>query len=309
MANELSFANLETDAGLAHILAGTVQALLYDPTDLRAVLARRPWTNNMGSETVKVTQYSRAHSFSAATSEIVGGASNADIGSANFQHTVARRVLQFQISDLWRMAAPTGSLDLDLLAGIFVEATGQTVTDMVTALFGSLSNNVGSTTADMSLDFMYDAQFQLNLQRVPGPFTTVLRPKAFNELQSSIAAATGAVQFVPATAAMIAAKGPGFKGTLNGHDIWDSDSVPQDGGSTYYENAMFGAGCFEYAEAPPANVADALPPNVFRIDAGVVRIVHDYDAGNALTSAIADYYPSVVEAEDARGVEIRSQVA
>jgi hypothetical protein len=309
MANELSFANLETDAGLAHILAGEVKAKLYDPTDLRAVLSRRQWQNGLGSETVKVTQYSRAHAFAAATTEIAGGAANSDIDSGNFAHTVSRRILKFTVSDLWRMCAPTGSLDLDLLAGIFVESTGLTVTDMACALFGSLSNNVGSTTGDMSLDFMYDGQFQLNLSRVPEGLTTILRPKAFNELQASIAAATGAVQWQPATNEMIAAKGPGFKGRLNGHDIWDSDSVNQDGGASYYENAMFGRGCFEYAEAPPAAVSDAHPPNVWRIDAGVVRIVHDYDAANAITAAIADYYPSVVEAEDARGVEIRTQIA
>lgn len=309
MANELSFANLETDAGLAHVLAGDLAAKLYDPTDLRAVLVRRPWTNGLGSETVKVTQYSRAHAFAPATSEIVGGGSNADIDSGNYQHTIARRKLKFTVSSLWQQVAPNGSLDLDLLANIFVEATGLTVTDMVTALFGSLANNVGSTTGDMSLDFIYDGQFQLNLQRVPGPFTTILRPKAFNELQSSIAAATGSVQWQPATAAMIMAKGPGFKGQLNGHDIWDSDSVAQDGGAQYYESAMFGMGCFEYVEAAPADLSAVLPANVWKIDAGVVRIVHEYNANDAITEVIADYYPSVVETEDLRGVEIRSQIA
>jgi hypothetical protein len=309
MANELSFANLETDAGLAHYLAGMVRAKLADRTDLRGALDYIPFSAHMGSETVKVSQYNPAFTFAAASSEISGGASNSSIGSANFQLVVARRLLKFTMSDLWRIVAPTGSLNLDLLAQVINEAAGLTITDMVTTIFDDLANAVGSTTADMSIDYQYDAQFQLNITRTPGPYYMVLKPKAFNELQASIRGELGAIQWVPATAEMLVAKGPGFKGTLNGTEIWDCDAVDVDGGGTYYHNAMFGRGCFAYTEAPVADVTDKLPPQVFRIDAGNVLIVHEYDADNGITEVIGSYFPAVVETEDARGVEINSQVA
>lgn len=306
MANEISWSNLETDAGLAHYLAGQVEALLYDPTDLRAVCRRRDFMSGMGSETIKVTQYSRAHTFAAATSELVGGASNADIGSANFQLTVSRRLIKWQASDLWRIVAPTGSIDMDLLAGVISEAAGLTVTDMLCALFPSLSNSVGSTTAQMDFQTLLDAQYQLNDSRVPAPYSLVLAPHGFNKLQDDLVGQGGAIQWLPATAEMVAAKGPGFKGTLQGVDVWDSDSVTEDGGNTYHRAAMFGLGCFEFTEAPAFAVDDALPANVTRVLDGTVRLVHSYDADNGLTSVIGNYYPAVAEAEDARGVLINS---
>lgn len=304
MANEISWSNLETDAGLAAYLAGEVEALLYDPTDLRAVMRRRDFRTGAGSESTKVTQYARGQVFAAATNELVGGASNEDIGSANFVHTVARRLMKWQASDLWRLVAPMGSIDLDLLAGIINEGAGLTITDLVCALFPSLSQSVGGTAQQMSYQKMQDGQFLLNTARARGPFTMVLAPHSFNKWQDDMAGQGGSIQWQAATEQMIAAVGPGFKGRFGNIDIWDSDSVTEDGGSTYHRNAMFAPGCFEYQEAPAVDVADVLPANVTLVLDGTIRIVHDYDADNALTNVIGNYYPSAKEAEDLRGVLI-----
>ena len=311
MANELSFAALETNIGLAHYLAGMLRALLYDPTDLRVLMDRVPFVAGAGSESAKVGQYSRNFAFAAASTEISGGASNSAIGDSSFQLIVARRLLKFTISDLWRLVAPTGSLDLDLLAGIFVEATGLTLTDMLCALFPSLTANtaVGSTSADMSVEYMDDAMFALNLARVPAPYAMVLRPKAYNEWFASLATLGGGRQFKQDVQGLLSAGGPGAKGTIGNISVYDADSVGTDGGVSYYRSAMFGRGCFAYQIAPAVEMQKVLPPNVFRIDGGDVLIVHDYDAANAITAVYANFYPAVSEAEDARGVEIRSQVA
>lgn len=309
MANELSFANLETDAGLAHYLSGLIRAKLAERTDIRSTLDYIPLDGGMGSETIKVTQYNPAFTFAAASSEISGGGSNSSIGSANFQLVAARRILKFTVSDLWKIVAPSGSLDVELLAQVFMEATGLTIADMITTIFDDIATAVGSTTADMTIDYLYDGQFQLNLERAPGPYYAVFKPKAFNELQQSIRGETGAIQWREATAEMLTAKGPGFKGVLNGIEIWDHNSVDVDGGATYYHNAMYAKGAFAYGELPVAATTAQLPPNVFRVDAGNVLVVHEYDADNGITEVIASYFPAVVEAEDLRAVEINSQVA
>lgn len=306
MANEISWANLETDAGLAHYLSNEIHVDLYDPTDLRATMTRVDFRAGMGSETIKTTRVSAAHTFAAASTEISGGASNSDIGSGNFQLTVARRLQKWQASELWKMVAVNGSINLDLLRALIVGSTGQTVTDMVAALFPSLATSVGSTTGQMSVDYLFDGQFELNNNRARPPYTTVLYPHHWNRLQKSFRGEGGAIGFDPATREVIAARGPGYKGTFGGHDLWDADSVTLDGGSTYARSAMYADGCFAYTEAPVGDVADALPPNVRTIVDGIVRIVHSYDADNALTTIIGDYYPAVVEAEDLRGVLINA---
>lgn len=309
MANEISWSNLETDAGLAHYLSGEVHTKLYDPTDLRRIMVRRGFMPNQGSETVKTTQVTRGQVFAAASTELSGGASYSSIGSGNFQRVHARRTMKWQVSDLWRMVAINGSINLDLLASIINEAAGLTCTDLLCTAFTSLSGSVGSTTTQMSVSDAYDAQAALNNNRAPGPFFLVLAPHPMNKFIESVRGEGGAVQWIAATPELIAAKGPGFKGTWNGWEVWDSDSVPLDGGSTYRTNAMIAAGAFEYGEAPVASVADALPSNVVKIMDGTVRIVHAYDADNALTTVHGDYYPAVVEAEDARATRILSLAA
>lgn len=309
MANEISWANLETDAGLAHYLHNEVHVNLFDPTDLRAVMSRMDFSAGMGSETIKVTKVGGARTFAAASTEISGGASNQDIGSGNFQLTVSRRLMKWQVSELWKLVSRDGSIDLDLLRQQIVSATGQTVTDILCALFPSLTGTVGSTTQQMSVDYLFDGQFALNNNRAAPPYTAVLLPHHWNRLQKSFRGEGGAIGFDPATREVIAARGPGYKGMFGGIDLWDADSVTLDGGSTYGRSAMFAQGCFQYTEAPVGDVADALPPNVRTIIDGIVRIVHSYDADNALTSIIGDYYPAVAEAEDSRGVQIRALAA
>jgi len=309
MANEISWSNLETDAGLAAYLSGEVHTNLYDPTDLRRVMRRVPFRAGAGSETAKTTKVTRGQVFAAASTELSGGASNQSIGSGNFQRTHARRTMKWQVSDLWRIVAPDGSINLDLLASIIAEGAGLTCTDLLCTAFTSVSGVGGSAVQQFSVNAAYDAQAALNNNRAVGPFTLVLAPHCLNKFVEGLRGEGGVAQFMPATAEMIKAKGPGYKGTWNGYEVWDSDSVPLDGGSTYRTNCMISEGAFEFAEAPVPLVADALPANVMRVMDGNVRIVHAYDADNALTTIHGDYYPAVAEAEDARAVRILALAA
>lgn len=302
MANEISWANLETDAGIAHYMTGELHATLYDPTDLRATAVREEFMPGRGSETSKTTKYSRAQSFAAASSEISGGASNSNISTGNFQLNPSRRVMQWQITELWQLIAPTGSIDLDLLVGIMVEASGLTFTDLISTAFASLSVTAGSTTEQMSIDYMWDAQWTLNTARARPPFHMVLSPHGFNKWQSSLLNAGGVLQFIAATEEMIQAKGPGYKGQYGQIFVWDSDSVTLDGGSTYRRSAMYDTRCFRYTEMP--NV-QPLARNASVVLNGLVRVVLEHSGANGYTMVYGDYQPGLVETEDSRGVQIR----
>jgi hypothetical protein len=306
MANEISWANLETDAGLAHYLSGELHATLYDPTDLRSTAVRQLFQTGMGSESSKTTKYSRGQTFAAASSEISGGASNAATTTGNFVLNPTRRVMQWEITELWQLVAPAGSLDLDLLVGLIVEATGLTFTDLLCTLFASLSVTAGSTTEQMSVDYMWDAQWTLNTARARPPFHMVLSPHGFNKWQSSLLNAGGVLQFLAATEEMIQAKGPGYKGQYGSVFVWDADSVTLDGGSTYRRSAMYDQSCFKFTEAP---VPAPLARNVSVIVNGLVRVLLEHNGADGYTMVYGDYYPSVVETEDSRGVQIRHLAA
>jgi hypothetical protein len=308
MANEFSWANFETDAGLAHYVSGEVHEILYDPTDLRSTARREIFKTGMGSETSKTTKYTRGQVFAAASSEISGGASNSATTTSNFQLNPTRRVMQWQITELWELVAPAGVLDLDLLVGLIIEGTGLTFTDLLCTLFASLSVTAGSTTEQMSPDYMWDAQFLLNTARARPPFHMCLSPHGFNQFQLGLLNAGGVLQFLPATAEMIQAKGPGYKGQYGQVMVWDADSVTLDGGSTYRRSAMYDEQCFKFTEAPvPMPQTASARSNV--LVSGLVRVLMEHSGANAIETVYGDYYPSVVEVEDSRGVLIRHLAA
>lgn len=308
MADELTLASLKSNAGLAHVIAAPARALLYDPTDLRATMERIPFTPNAGSDVTKTPQYTAGKVFAAASSEILGGASNTAIGANSFNLTVARRLLKYTNSELWRLTGINGVIDADQIAMIIFEASGLTITDLACTAFGSFSATAGDTAAAFSLDALFDGQFALNSARAVGNHTAVLHPTQFNELVTSVRSETGALAFQSAAeiGAIAAAKGPGFKGRILNIDIYDADSVTQDGGSAYYQGGMWTPGALTYQEAPVDSIRPLVAPNLIVINAGVVRLVFDYDVNNAITAMVGDYFPAVSIGENARGVMLRS---
>jgi hypothetical protein len=309
MANELTLTDLADNAGLAHVVAAPARALLYDPTDLRAALTKMPFTPNAGSATTKTAQYAKGKAFATMASEISFTGGNTDIGDASFDLTVARRVLKYQMSELWRLTGISGVIDPDQIAEIIFEASGITITDMACATFGSFTAVAGDTSAANSVDALFDGMFALNSARATGNYTTVQHPTQFNQLVTSVRDETGVLQFQSASelADLARAKGPGFKGRILNIDIFDSDSVGQDGGSSYYQGAMFDAGAIQYQEAPTSQMPPMVAPNLVVIDAGVVRLVFEYDADHGLTKMVGDYFPAVSIGENARGVMMRSK--
>lgn len=309
MANELSWALLQTNAGVQEVLSGILRPLLYDPTDLRGTMMRMPFIDQQGSIVTKTVQYSRDQPFAAASSELVGGFSNRDIGDQSYTHSLTRYGQKWTLTELWRRVAPNGSIDLGLLADVMNEGVGLTFTDLLCALFPSLSTTVGSPTDQMSLDIMFDAQYALNLTRARPPYNLVVSPHGYNRLVDSIKGQGGSIAMDPATRRMLDARGPGPKFLFGNINVWDSDSVTLDGGATYRRGAMYDSMCFEYQLASAQAMGGLVPPSVTMILNGILRIIAAYDNEDAITKLIGDFYASVVETEDARGVEVRHLAA
>ena len=314
MANEVTFggaAGLATTGGrVASVLSALLLEKLHDPTDLRAVMSEVPW-GALGSDTMSVTLDAAPSAFAAATSEILHGtaADNAAYATGKFDLQVARYVRAYQMSDLFGISG--GPIDLATVVDTLVAGVGLTMTDLLTALFNSLSATpAGATGVNLDVDTVYDAAFALNSAGVvataEAPLTMVLHPVAVNDFRTSLRSETGAIQYVPATAEMLMSRGPGFQGTWNGIDIWQSDSCPTINAAADRSGAMFGKGCFAYTLAPVSALQGHIPASNVLVDAGSVIVEASRDSANGLTKAIATMYPAVAEVEDARGIEIVS---
>jgi hypothetical protein len=306
MANEVTAASLISAGGLVNeVLSDLVLQQLFDPTDLTALMTRVPWSP-MGSDTLRVTQDAVPGAYTARTSETDGSnIANSAYSTGKFDLIPAGYSRKYQLTDL--LPTSGGPIQVERVAANLVAGVALTLTDLLCALFPSLANDVGPGSGNaLDVTSMYDGQFQLNNNSVPGPFAAVLYPKQFNDFQASLRTEAGAVQFIPATADLLALRGPGFMGTWNGVQIFQSDSVTSVNSGADSAGAMFGAGCFAYTLADARLAAGHIPPGLLYLANEAVVIEMARDQTNFMTSLIASIFPSVVEAEDLRGVEIIS---
>lgn len=305
MANEITTTLLGTNGGLvASVLSDMVLQQLYDATDLSGLGLFMPWTP-AGSTTMDVTQDAIPGAFTAATSETDGSnIVNSAYTTAEFSLTPSLYARRYEVTDLIPIAG--GPIDLQRVANKLVQGVALTNTDLICGLFSGLSGTVGTTTVDLNSDTIYAAQYALNNNSVPGPYACVLYPEQMNNFRHSLRSEPGAIQFVPATAEMLATKGPGYQGSWNGIDFYQSDSVPTANAGADSNGAMFGRGCFGWTAADPRVIQGHINPGdvVFSNERVLLELVRDKT--NFRSALVAQYYPSWVEVEDARGVGIIS---
>lgn len=303
MANEVTFSALSSAGGrISAVLSALVAEQLYDPTDLRATMTRYDW-NAWGSSAMDITQNAVPGAFAAASSETSSGVANSAFTTSKFTLTVARYLRIYQVTDLFGVSG--GPIDVNTVVQNLVDGVALTMTDLVTALYSSIVTNVEETGVDLNVAKIYEAMFSLNNNNAT-PSTCVLHPVQMSDFIDSLRAETGSMQYQASTASMLRVKGPGYQGTWNGIDFYQSDSVTTVNGGLDRCGAMTADGCFAYTLAPIAALQGQIPADNILIDTGDLLVEASRDSANGLTSAVANLYPAVVEAEDLRGCGIVS---
>jgi hypothetical protein len=308
MANEITEALLESNGGrVGQVLSALVLERLYDPSDLRALMQFVPWAAQ-GSDTMRVTLDAVPGSYSAASTEISGGQSNSAYTTSKFDLTVARYVRQYQATDLFAIGGPP--VTLASIAQKLSIGVGLTITDLLTALFANVASSVGTSGQNLSADNIYSAMFQLNSSNVPraagSRWACVLHPVQINDLVTSLRSEVGAMQYQSATADMLAVKGPGFHGTWNGVDFFQSDSVATANAAEDRDGCMFESGAFAYSLASIRALPgqQMIDPDDLIVDADIFMVERSRDATNGMTTLIGNFYPAVVEKEDLRACRV-----
>ncbi len=319
MANEQSVAALiSAGSALQTFLAGRIHDTLYDPADLRAAMTFVPWTGGMGAPSMSITKVSMAAAMAAASSEISGGFSNSAVTTSGVSLTPARYGRVIQATDFNRLVMGNGNglYNIDKILDILVGSLGQTMTDLLCASFANLANTVGNTGARLDVDTFYDAAFFLNLQNNSGELKAILHPRQVNHLQESIRSELGTLANTAQSQAAVEAQrmAAGFRFMFAGCQVWQSDSVGVDGGTTEHVGAMVADGCYAYTLADVASMDPNVDPgDIVRLGAGGDPLVfsnlfveRNRDAANGMTSYIVNAYPAVAEVEDLRGVRIET---
>lgn len=303
MANEILFADLSGSARLAAILAKEIELTLADRASLHKHASIKFMGNIVGSgSNVIQTPIVALDGFDTMSSPADGAAvSNTALTETNANITVARRALQYSISDLANLTDSVG-LNVQRLAQSMVGSAQMTFQSLLCDVTDGFTSTVGTSGVDMTVDDFFSAQFTLTLASVPGPYICILHPRQLADLQSSLRAEAGPNQYVAATQDMLNIKGQGFSGMFNGVDIFVSSKVPTANAGADRAGGMFGYGAVGYAEGSPFAITGA---GGIVAPAGTPIVVEfERDASSALTKIIGNYYVGVAKLQDSMGVSI-----
>jgi|11BtaG_2_1085332.scaffolds.fasta_scaffold04518_6 hypothetical protein len=306
--------SLVADLRLQQMISQEIKLLITDARNLRNTpfLDFVGSINGNGSDTIRVRKagldgYDSFQAFTGASGSFqedtaVGETSLTD-GHADI--VVKRNALMYKITDLASMTGIGGSdIDPFRIAEsisksyelLFAELTGATV-----AGFTASVTQAGALTVD---DFILAFQ-QLELassgKGAPGPYVALLHPEQWQDLQADIRSETNnALAFAPASYEAMSAKGPGYKGSYLGVDIYTSSHITDSAGN--HVGALWAPGAIGFATGKPAALVGAAES----MDMGDVLIEMDRDATRALTSIVGHCYLGMGVVDSDRGVKLLS---
>lgn len=304
MANEVLYSGLG-DLRLAKILNNEIQLLLADRFSLRNHPSIANFGNiaGRGSSVLSIPQAGLdGYDLMTAVGSETSSASNVALTDASADITIARYALRREISDLANMTDSVG-LNVERLAADMVGGYEMAVTNAICDTIDGFSATAGTSGVDLSVDDFFSALFTLEQANVATPYVSVLHPVQVTDLQNSIRAEGGALQYIAATQEMLMAKGQGFAGSFLGVDIFKSSKVPTANAGADRAGAMMGYGAVGMAEGavrPIAALGGAL-----QFPAGtVIAVEYERSSATALTSITGNAYFGVALLQDAMGVSI-----
>jgi len=304
MANEITY----TGHGNLFIAAALDQAIyesIVDRTDLALTCTYRGSVNDSGSTAAKVAKVTWDDAMGAANADEVTTVAQTDLSTGTVTITVARQALTRLVTDLYEIVGGPRPATQDF-ANDMVRAAQLRFTDMVCALFTSLSSSVGTGGANMTLDDLYDALYTLIRARASGKRFAVLAPIQLTDLMDSLRGEGLAI--VPPDAASILAgagdtQGWGMHGTFAGCEIWSADSCVTNGVNK--EGAVYTQQCFGYKDGIPNALTNHAAPGSFvsmSPSGSPIFVEFERLAGEANTKVVGNYYVGVSEVDDAQGV-------
>tara|TARA_R100000808_G_scaffold22807_1_gene49916 strand:+ start:1733 stop:2641 length:909 start_codon:yes stop_codon:yes gene_type:complete len=298
MANEIVYDS--TNLRAAEVLNREIWDLLFDATDLRQICTKVADLGGSGSAVSKTAQANFGTAMSAANGDEITPAGNSSLPVDNLSITIAQQIIAYELSDMMQITN-SGNLGMAQLAQAVANAYIVRFTEMACSAGSGFSNTVGSSGVDLTVDDVYAAVFQLETTVNNPPFSAVLYPTQWTDLQESLRSEGGAVQFMPATAEALKIHGQGYKGSFLGVDWYTSDLIPDANGGADSAGFMMAAGGLAYAEA---SAQGALPGAIMAPSASPVYAEFDRVADPGLSRIVAHAFLGLSIGEDNRGVAI-----
>jgi hypothetical protein len=302
MANEIVFSGIG-DLTIAESLTNAYILLAAE----RQALQNHPalmYVGDIGvgarSNTIKVSHVGLMGYDLLASTGDGNAVANSALTDGSSTVAVARYSKSYEASDLARITAG-GLVNIDAMAMDAVLSGALTLTSLIANLVDNFSTTVGTSGVDATAANFLDAITANEIAHTEGPLLAMLHPVQWGDMRKDLAVNTGgALQFMPATADLIAFRGTGFQGTLAGVDVFTSTFVPTANAGADRAGGMFGKGAILWGDGTIPMEND---PNQIVI-AGKVLFERVRTGKSGLTAYVSHRYLGVVEGIDGFGVSI-----
>lgn len=304
MANEVIYSSLG-DARVAAILHSTFLELYQGP----AALGQHPALQNIGrlngrgSDVIKVPAFQlKGYNPMTALGSETGATANTALTDTSYSVTVAPYTLARTVGDMARVTAPAGWDEYQLLALDMYYSWQAALLSAVAGVVDGFTAVKGTSGAVMTYETWLDAHAALDAVEAPSERIALLRPIQWAQLQKDIALNTGgAVQVSQQAQEIIQRKGPGYKGNIDGTDVYTSNLVTDN--ATDFLGGLWAQNGVLWGDAVPpvdSELGDVLI-------GGVVKVRKQGVADTITTKMIGSAYFGVSMGTDGRGVVIRSR--
>jgi hypothetical protein len=305
--------SLVGDLRLQQMISQEIKLLITDARNLRNTpfLDFVGSINGMGSDTIRVRKagLDGFDNFQAFTGSSGSFQEDSAVGETSLttEHAdivVKRQALMYKITDLANMTGMGADVDPFRIAESIAKSYELLFADLTAATVAGFTASVSQTAALTVDDFI--AAFQtLELaasgKGAPGPYVALLHPEQWQDLQADIRAEqNNALAFAPASFEAMSAKGPGYKGSYLGVDIYTSSHITATGGQ--HVGALWAPGAIGFATGKPQSLVGAVES----MDMGDVLVEMDRDSTRALTNIVGHCYLGMGVVDADRGVKLLS---
>jgi len=308
MSGELTYTG-HANWFLAAALNQVLHELIVDKTDLSETASYLGNVNGSGSTVSKIAQATWDDAMAASNTDEVTASDPTDVTNSTVSITVARQALVRVVTELYQIIGEGGPAPgIEKLANEMVGSAILRFTDMITALYTSLSGSAGVSGSAMVVDDLYDAAYVLLINGAGGQKYAVLAPIQATHLCHSIRAEGGTIH--PTDAASMLSQlgnGPGwgYVGTFAQMQIISCDSVATNGSDR--EGALYTQGCFGYKDGIPTSemLARSVGSRNMPLPSGSsIFVKFGQDETKGWDIVVGSWFVGVGEIEDARGCKI-----
>jgi len=296
----ITHAALETDLRMASVLSQEIALMLADRTSIRTSGAVQYFgsVNGLGSDT-KTIRLAGLDGYDTMESVADGADPSAttSITDASVAIAVSRYALQRDLTDIAELTGMGGAdITPQRLAASAVGEAEKCFMDLVATAIATFGTDVGTSGSDATVDDVFSALATLQAASNSGPYYALLAPVQLSDLQSSIRAEAGALQFMSPTQEMLNIKGAGYAGSFLGIDVFTSSQVTDSGGNRH--GAIWAAGALGYCDAQPViSYGDVVRPA-----GSFVTVEFERNSSSALTEITSSAYLGLSVIQDGMGV-------